>query len=335
MVLPIPRVGCRTCGTVRQVPVRLGAPRRHYTRAFAAYALELLGGMTLQDAANLLGVSWGLLKALQKEHLQAHYGRPVLSQVRRIAIDEICIGRPRRFLTIVLDLDSHRVLFVGDGKGYGSLEPFWERVKQAGARIEAVALDMGPAFNAAVMGRCPNAVIVYDRYHVHKRFNDLLTFLRRDLYHEATSALHQKVLQGTRWLLLKNAENLDVHRDEHGRLEEALRLNQPLAAAYYLKEDLRRLWDQPDKAQAKSFLKDWVARAYASGIRRLKTFAKNLLVHRHRLLAWYDHPISTGPLEGTNNKIKTMQRQAYGYRDIEFFVLKIYALHKVKYALVG
>ena len=135
--------------------------------------------------------------------------------------------------------------------------------------------------------------------------------------------------------MLKNPENLDKNRNESERLQEALQLNQPLATAYYMKEELRLLWDQADKAAAEKHLATWVARARASGIQMLRKFANTLLAHRSGILAYYDFPISTGPLEGTNNKIKTMKRQAYGFRDMEFFKLRIMAIHQTKYALVG
>jgi transposase len=123
--------------------------------------------------------------------------------------------------------------------------------------------------------------------------------------------------------------------NELSRLQEALRLNAPLATAYYLKEDLRQFWEQPDKSSARRFLRDWIARADASGITVLKKFARIMHLREFGLLAWYDHPISTGPLEGTNNKIKTIQRRAYGFRDQQYFTLRIYSLHETKYALVG
>ena len=147
--------------------------------------------------------------------------------------------------------------------------------------------------------------------------------------------MQKQVIKGTRWLLLKNPENLDQDRQEDERLNEALRLNQPLALAYYLKEDLRQFWEQSSKTAAATFLEDWIARAQSAGIPFLLRFSKTLALHRRGLLAYYDYPISTGPLEGTNNKIKTMQRQAYGFRDREFFKLKILALHETRYALVG
>ena len=143
------------------------------------------------------------------------------------------------------------------------------------------------------------------------------------------------MLKGIRWLLLKNPENLDPKKRERERLDEALELNESLFIAYYMKEQLRLLWSQPDKRTARQFLNGWIQLANITGIRMLMSFAKTLAGHREGILAWYDYPISTGPLEGTNNKIKTMQRQAYGFRDREFFVLKIMAIHEATYELVG
>jgi transposase len=106
-------------------------------------------------------------------------------------------------------------------------------------------------------------------------------------------------------------------------------------ASYYLKEDLRQIWSQPTKRTARRVLRDWLARARASGIRLLVQFADTLEEHQEGILAYYDYPISTGPLEGTNTKIQLMKRQAYGFRDQEFFKLKILGLHETKRALVG
>jgi transposase len=238
-------------------------------------------------------------------------------------------------LTVVLDLESGAVVFVGKGKGADALVPFWRRLRAGHARIEAVAMDMSTAYIQAVETWCPRAKIVFDHFHIIKLLNDKLSDLRRALHRQLTDDLQKNVLKGTRWLLLKNPENLDKERNERARLEEALRLNAPLATAYYLKEDLRQLWEQPNKRAAENFLIRWYERAMASGIRQMQQFARTLAGHKIGILSWYDYPISTGPLEGTNNKIKTMQRQAYGFRDQEFFTLKIYAIHESKYALVG
>ena len=111
-------------------------------------------------------------------------------------------------------------------------------------------------------------------------------------------------------------------------MEEAgTSLNKPLATAYYLKDDLRRFWDQPGKAFATTFLDGWIRRTRASGIEIRQQMAQTLAAHRSGLLAYDDVMISRGPMEGTNNKIKTMKRLAYGFRDMEFFKLKILAIH--------
>lgn len=329
----IPRVACSDCGAIRQVALGFADARRSFTRAFERYALELSRHMTIKAVAEHLGVSWDVIKDIQRRDLHRRFARPRLGRLRRIAIDEIAVGR-RRFLTVVLDLDSGAVVFVGDGKGGDALGPFWRRLRHARARVEAVAIDMSPADRRAVAEHLPGATVVFDRFHVVKPFNERLSDLRRSLHRRATEQ-QKRVLKGSRWLLLKNPEHLDPGRDEAARLAEALRLNEPLAVAYYLKEDLRRFWDQADKAAAEAFLGAWIARARAAGVAMLGKMADTLEGHRDGLLAYYDHRISTGPLEGTNNKIKTMKRQAYGFRDREFFKLKILAIHEAKYALVG
>jgi transposase len=312
VALPIPRVESQACGRVRQVEVPFADPRRSYTRSFERYVLELSRRMTIKDVAHHLDIGWDMVKDIQKRDLKRRYAKPKFKHLRAIAIDEISVARGHRYLTVVMDLESGAVVFVGDGKGADALKPFWKRVRPSGAKIQAVALDMSGAYQAAV------------------RMD-----LRRALYREATDVQHKAVLKGTRWLLLKNAANLDPEKDEKSRLQEALKLNEPLAVAYSMKEDLRRFWDQPGKHFATTFLDGWIRRAEASGIRILQQMAKTLAAHRSGLLAYYDVMISSGPMEGTNNKIKTMKRQAYGFRDLEFFKLKILAIHETKYALVG
>jgi len=334
IILAFPRVECRDCGIVRQVNITFADERRSYTRAFERYVLDLSRMMTIQDVAQHLNVGWDMIKDIQKRHLLKHYAKPKLKHLRFLAVDEISVAKGHRYLTVVLDLESGAVVFVGDGKGADALNPFFKRLYRSKAKIEAVAVDMSPAYIQAIKTHLKDAAIVFDHFHVVKLFNDKLSEFRRDLQREA-NLLEKQVLKGTRWLLLKNPENLDDTRNERQRLEAALKINQPLATVYYMKEDLRQFWKQPNKSKAQSFLSDWIKRALVSGITMLIKFAKLLGAYRSGLLAYYDYPISTGPLEGTNNKIKTMKRQAYGFRDILFFKLKIMAIHEAKYALVG
>lgn len=287
----VPRVGCRVCGVRRQVKLGFADPRVSYTRSFARYALELLRRMTIQDVADHLQVSWDVVKEIQREHLLRHYERPKLKRVREIAIDEISIGKGHRYLTVVLDLQSGAVLFVGDGKGADALLPFWRRLRASHAKIRAVAIDMSLAYINAVTTHLKKAVIVFDHFHIIKLYNEKLSDLRRQVHQELTEKMHKDVLKGTRWLLLKNPENLDPKKKEKERLEEALKLNSPLFVAYYMKEQLRQLWQQPDKRTARAFLKDWIALAQASGIRMLIKFAKTLALHREGILEPIREPL--------------------------------------------
>ena len=136
-----------------------------------------------------------------------------------------------------------------------------------------------------------------------------LTKLRRDLQREAENGLGKPVLKGIRWLLLKNPGNLDDTHNERQRLDEALKLNEPLATAYYMKEELRNIWHQPYKTSAQKALDEWVKKAAASDINMLKQFSKSIAAHRSSILAYFDfNGLSTGPLEGTNNKIGTFMQ---------------------------
>ena len=333
--LEIQRVFCLACQVLRQVKLSFARWRRTYTKAFERYALSLSRFMTISDVAKHLRVSWGVIKDIQKEYLSKRYARPKLNKLERIAIDEISIGKGHRYLTVVLNLTTGAVIFVGDGKGAEALDPFFRRIRSIKKKVKAVAIDMSPSYISAVMENLPNAAIVFDHFHVIKMYNDKLSEFRRALYSMLEKDSDKELLKGTRWLLLKNPDNLNADKDEHSRLSKALELNKPLATAYYLKEDLRLFWKQGSKTAAKKHLHHWVKKAESTKIPMLKKFAKTLCGHMFGLLSYFDHPISTGPLEGTNNKIKTLQKQAYGFRDLEFFKLKIHALHESKYALIG
>ena len=142
------------------------------------------------------------------------------------------------------------------GRGKAALAPFFAQLKPAKAKIKAVATDMSGGYIAAVMESLPKAALVFDRFHVIELMNEKLSDLRREMYHELTDKMHRKVLKGTRWLLVMNPENLRQNEkvDEKAQLQEALKLNESLATAYYLKEDLRQFWNQRSKPAAEKFL---------------------------------------------------------------------------------
>ena len=335
LLVEVPRLECRACGHLGRIRLGIAATRRHYTHAFERFVLALSKAMTLKDVSLLLGVGWDCVKDILKRHLARRFARPPLARLRYIAIDEISVKKGHKYLTLVMDLESGAVVFVGDGKGAKALDPFWGELHKVRADIQAVATDMSMAYIEAVLDNLPGVPLVFDHFHVVKLMNEALAEVRRGLYHELRNVAQRKVLKGSRWILLKNPENLNPERDEAKHLQEALHLNEPLATAYYMKEDLRQIWSQANKYEGRAALEGWIARALASGIGPLMRISGTLSAYKFGILNWYDHPISSGPMEGTNNKIKVMKRVAYGYRDMEFFKLRILAIHEAKFALTG
>jgi transposase len=338
LVVNIPRLYCNDCGSIRQPHLAFADPKKHYTRSLERFVIDLCRITSIQDVAELTGLGWDTVKEIHKRHLRRKYKSFNLKNVRYLAIDEVYLGKKRKYITIVLDLRTGRVIHMGQGKGKDALKGFWRRLRRSKAKIQAVATDMASGYIAAVLEQLPKADLVLDHFHLVKWFNEKLSLLRRQLYREATQ-MQKAVLKGSRWLLLKAPENLKSHRDpkkdERLRLQAALELNQPLAMAYYMKERLRLLFQCTDRDRAATELKAWIQEASSSGIRILKDAARKLSVWKPFILNWHKHHISTGKLEVINSKIGTLQRNAYGYRDDEYLKLRIFNLHSSTYALTG
>jgi transposase len=288
--------------------------------------------MTLSDVAELTLLSWDTVKTIAKTHLAKDYGRPALRDVRYLGIDEIHVGKEKGFYTIVIDLEDGRILWAKPGRGKAALRGFWRRLRVAKAKIKAVATDMSAAYWSAVLEHWPDAALVFDKFHILKLMNERLDDLRREMVREAEGPLKLKI-KGTRFLLLRNPENLKA--DQIPKLDEALHLNEPLLLAWYLKEELHELWNQASRKKMEAFLKDWCDKAGQTGIRQMLKMAKTLLTHASGILAYADHPITSGKLEGINNKIKTLTKRSYGFHDENFFILKLLSLHHSKYKLLG
>jgi transposase len=334
----ISRLHCQDCGAIRQAELGFADPKKHYTHSLERYAAELCRVMTIQKVAELTGLSWDTVKEIDKAWLKRQYEKVKWKKVRYLALDEVYLGKKRKFITIAMDLETGRVLHIGKGKGKDALKGLWRRLKRAKAKIQAVATDMASGYMAAVLEHLPKADLVLDHFHLVKWFNDKLSLLRRQLYRQAND-MGKEVLKGSRWLLLKAPENLKSHedkkKDERVRLQEALELNEPLARAYYMKERLRVLFGSGTIERARIELDDWIRTAQGTDIRILKEAAAKLLMWKPFILNWYKHPISTGKLEVMNRKIGLLQRQACGYRDEEYLKLRILHLHQATNSLVG
>jgi len=288
--------------------------------------------MSQQDVARWTHLGWDTVKNIVKSDLARRYENVPLCGVRRIGVDENYLGKKAKYVTLVVDLESGRVLWVGKGRGKEALAGFWQRLRRSGTQIEAVACDMSGAYWSAINEHLPDAVLVFDHFHIIKLANEKIDEIRRGLQ-RTLELTGQKFIKGTRYLLLYGKENLPP--EQRPKLEQALAYNEPLSKAYYLKEELRQLWSQPSKAAAQQYLQDWILKAYATASQPIKQLANTMMTHARQILSYFDYPISSGIMEGLNNKIGRLTRMAYGYRDVEFLHLRIYALHESKDILTG
>ena len=325
---------CSSCKRVRQERRRLADQRKSYTRAFARLVLGLAGEMALSSVASLLQVSWSMVRDIVKGDLDRRAERLSLADVRCIAIDEFAIRKGHRYATVVVEMLTGQVLFCVEGRDHTCLKPFFDRLAESGAKLEAVAVDMSGAYGKAIELFAPGMPIVFDRFHVVSRMNEALDDLRRSEQNRLEGE-GKRTIKGARYLLLRAKENLQKTPEKQARLDQLLAANELLHKAYLLKEDLRLFWDQATKQQAADFIDRWVKEARELGSKIIATVAETIALHRQRILAWYDHRITTGPLEGLNNKIKVLKRRAYGYRDMPFFLLRVLFIHETRFRLSG
>ena len=235
-------------------------------------------------------------------------------------------------MTVFVDLQSGRVLHAVEGTSKEATAPFLRTLAQKAKKLKAVAMDMSISYTSAVREHLPDVPIVFDRYHVMALINRQIDLLRREQqYH--LGATESKIMKGSRFLLLRNYHELPDAKK--GKLDILLAANQPLFTMHAMKEQFRMFWNQATADRAQSFLFNWCHDALSSGIKQLGAVGSTLLKSMQGLLGYYPHKITNGPLEGLNNKIKTMKRQAYGFRDMEYFKLRLYNLHNSRYAFAG
>ena len=345
--MKVQRLECKECGHVSQEHIHFADNQTGYTHRMARYVADLCRICTVSAAATMLGMSWNTVKEIVKAYLQRRYSKPDLSTLRHIGIDEFAARKGHVYKTIVVDLVTGRIVYVGEGKGADALDGFWRKLEKSGARIESVATDLSAAYISAVTRHLPDAVYVFDHFHVTKLINETLDKVRKRIVREERDKERKglpaaamdgaqpnhmsSVIKGTRYILLRNRADITSDSDID-RLNKALSVNHDLSAAYYLKEESKLIWSCGNKPQAASQLGDWLGKLNASGIPELVKLAKSISSYRDGILAYYDKPTSTGMVEGINNKIKTLKRMAYGFRDNDYFNIRLLALHDYKVA---
>lgn len=322
--VPIRRVDCLRCGRVPEHIPWL-EPASRLTQRLRAWVETLLQLMPISHIGRLTGLHWHTIKAIDKRRLQASVGAFDPGNVRHLVMDEFALHRGHRYATVIMDAERTRVLWVGKGNSREAIRPFFELMGERCRQIEAVAMDMNTAFDREIQQHCPQAEVVYDLFHVVARYGrDVIDRVRVDhanaLRHDKPA---RKVIKQSRWLLLRNRANL---KDEHAvQLEELLAANQPLATVYVLKDALKEIWYAPSIREGWQRWRAWLRHARDSGLAPLQRFARNLRRYARGILASARFHLHTSLLEGVNNRIKVIKRMAYGFRDADYFFLKIKA----------
>ena len=321
------RVWCGECGGPKLERLDWLEPYARVTQRLAESVARMCQVLPLKHVAEYFCLGWDQVKAIDKAYLARTLGPVDLTGVDVIAMDEFAIHKGHRYATVVVEPHLRRVLWVGRGRGRADVRPFFDQLGEEGRqRLRAVAMDMNPAYELEVQERCPQAEIVYDLFHVVAKYGrEVIDRVRVDeanrLHHDRTA---RKVIKGSRWLLLRNRENLKRPEDRV-KLKELLQANRKLLTVYVLKDDLKQLWKYRYAGAAYRFWKSWYSRAVRSRVKPLVAFAKRLKPYLPGILAHCRWPLHTSVIEGINNKIKVIKRMAYGFRDDEYFFLKLRA----------
>tara|TARA_R100000664_G_scaffold26078_1_gene36185 strand:- start:185 stop:1084 length:900 start_codon:yes stop_codon:yes gene_type:complete len=289
------------------------------------YAEQLLRLLPIKHVAQLTRLHWHTLKGIDKARLTRDLPAPDLRRVRYLLMDEFALHKGHRYATVVMDAERRSVLWVGTGRSRESVRPFFLWLGEHCQHIEAVAMDQNTAMDLEVRAHCPNARVVYDLFHVVAKYGrEVIDRVRVD---QANQLRHDKparrLVKQSRWLLLRNPENLDQR--QAASLDELLAANQPLMLAYLMKSQLKGLWYARTERAARWRLTHWLNQALSSGVASLERFARNLQPYAEGIIASASYPLSTSVVEGVNNRIKVIKRMAYGYRDVDYFFLKIKA----------
>ena len=305
------RVLCPCCGPKLEHLPWLEKYAR-VTSRLAENVARLCQILPIKHVANYYNLNWKTVKTLDKRHLLKTLGPIDLTDVRVLAMDEFAIRKGHRYATLIIEPYTKRALWLGRGNSRESIRPFFELLGRDGCRnIEAVAMDMNAAFANEVRSQCPDANVVYDLFHVVAKYGrEVVDRVRVDEANRLRDDKKaRKVVKSSRWLLLRNAENIKCDKDKI-KLQELLEANQSLMTVYVLKDDLKRLWEFRCTKSALRFWGDWYQRAIESGVDPLIRFAKLLKPYLSGIISHSLYPLHTSLLEGINNKIKVIKRMA-------------------------
>ena len=323
--VPIRRMDCHHCGARVVEHISWLDSRSRVTQRLRAWIEALTQLLPIAHVARLTGLHWHTIKDIDHRRLERLHGEFVANDVRRLVMDEFALHKGHRYATVIMDADRTRVLWVGEGNSREAIRPFFELLGPERCRqIEAVAMDMNTAFDLEVQQHCPQAEVVYDLFHVVARFGrDVVDRVRVD---QANALRDQpaarKVVKRSRWLLLRNRDNLKD--DQSIRLDELLAANAPLATVYLLKTELKEVWFAPSVREGAQRWRRWYQMAIDSQLAPAIQFAKRLKKYLRGILASAIYQMNSSILEGVNNKIKVIKRRCYGLKNVGHLFQHIY-----------
>lgn len=313
-------VDCATCGQGAE-RIDFIDPRKRSTKAFRRYVGGLCKILPNSQVAARMEISDDTVRAMDKEFIAANYPPPDFSKLRVLGIDEIAYRKGQKYITLVCNYETGEIVWTGEGRSAKTLKAFFTLVgSDVCKQIAAVSMDMAAPYIKAVRAACKEARIVFDHFHVAKHLNEAVNDTRKIVMAKAPDA-EQSAAKGQRFVLLKRGDTLDDF--DRARLDLLLAINGDLTAAYMLKEDFDQFWTCGSPQAAGRFLNRWVNEAIGTGVAPVVRVAKMLRRHKAGLIAYHTFPITNGPLEGLNTKINVLRRSRYGFRDLEYFGLKI------------
>ena len=322
--LLVRRVDCRSCGTVKRERFPWLADNPFYTKRFAWLVGRRCRAETIKDVAKELHLNWDTVKELEKQYMREQLRRVGTPAPKVIGIDEISIRRGHSYRIVVSDLLRRRpIWFGGQDRSQESMELFYQELGVKKIRgIYLAVMDMWKPFRNATVKHVPQAAILFDKFHVLRHLGEALDEVRKREYARLTGQGRQ-FIKGQKYTLLSNHAHLTLNGPRS--LAKLLQANQRLNIAYLLKESFAQLWDYQSEAWARRFFENWKQALKWQRLKPYEKFARMIDRHWDGIAAYckFGQGVPLGFVEGFNNKIRVLQRRAYGLRDEEYLRLKI------------
>ena len=322
--IEVRRVHCRRCGAVKRERLDFLADNPLYTKRFAHYVGRRCASAAIKAVAKELHLDWHTVKELDKQYMRAQLDRIGTPGPKAIGIDEISIRKGHTYRIVVSDLLRGRpIWFGGVDRSRASMMRFYDWLGETKAKhIRLAVMDMWKPFRTVTNEKAPQAAILFDKFPVIRHLGEALDQVRKSEYARLTGK-DRRYIKGQKYTLLSHRENLDL--DGRKALKTLLAANKRLNTAYLLKESFGQLWSYEREGWARRFFDNWRASLKWQRLAPYEKFAEMIERHWDGIAAYCqpENKVSLGFVEGLNNKIRVIQRRAYGLRDEEYLRLKI------------